>query len=181
MILKKQKMSAQVLFVDHFLDIPKTDALITQKSHLNLTVKTADCAPVLMADENAHLIAAIHAGWKSAFQGILEASVLQLVQKGALPKNIVVGIGPCLHQKSFRMGKEIYDLFPPTEKHFFKPTADNGFLFDFVSYIKARLNRIKIENIEVIDIDTYTTPSFYSYRRDPKNPARQFSSIQWID
>ena len=180
-LLMTQVHSAHVLYTDTFVELPKTDGLITQKSHLNLTVKTADCAPILIAEPNAHLISAVHAGWKSAFQGILEAAVVQLQQRGAKPQHMLVGIGPCLHKENFRMGPEIHALFPITEHAFFTPTNDGGFLFDFIAYLKDRLHRMNIDNIDIIDIDTYTNSAYNSYRRDPKNPARQFSCIQWTD
>ena len=67
-------------------------------------------------------------------------------------------------------------LFPKTEAHFFK-TTDNGTYFDFTGYVVHRLQRAGIQNIQTLDVDTFQNPDYNSYRRDPKNPARQYSVI----
>ena len=48
------------------------DALITNKRNTAIAVLTADCAPILIYDENKNMVAAIHAGWKGAYKGIIE-------------------------------------------------------------------------------------------------------------
>lgn len=176
-ILMTQVHSADVLVVDSYRsDMPKVDALVTTKPGLNLTVKTADCAPVLFADSEHGVIGAAHAGWKGAFQGVIENTILKMIEQGAHVDDIVVGVGPCLHLSSFEVGPEIKALFPVTEHIFFKEW-DGKEHFDFVSYLMYRLHRAGIRKIEFIDIDTYVDESYNSYRRDPQNPARQYSVI----
>ena len=153
------------------------DALITDKTGLKLTVKTADCAPVLIADQKKHLVAAVHAGWKGAFQGVIENTLLKMIELGGNPKDMVAGIGPHLQKKSFEISPEMRALFPKTESHFF--TDENGKIyFDFDAYVIHRLHRSGISVIESVGIDTYTDFQYNSYRRDPQNPARQFSIIE---
>lgn len=156
---------------------PEVDALITKTPGLNLTVKTADCAPVLIADAHAKIIAAIHAGWKGAFQGVIETTVLKMIDMGGNPDYMIAGIGPHLQKQSFEIDANMYSLFPKTEEHFFTPKENSHYLFDFHGYIVHRLKRVGITHIDSILIDTYTDVDYNSYRREPKNPARQFSSI----
>ena len=156
---------------------PQADALITKTPGLNLTVKTADCAPILIADTQTHLIAAIHAGWKGAFQGIIETTLLKMIDMGGNPDYMIAGIGPHLQKQSFEINSDMYTLFPKTESHFFTPQDDSYYLFDFHAYVVHRLQRAGITHIDSILIDTYTDTDYNSYRRDPQNPARQFSSI----
>ena len=128
-----QVHSADCLYLlDKPTEEPSIDALITDKAGLKLAVKTADCAPVLIADTEKHLVAAVHAGWKGAFQGIIENTILKMIQLGGNPKNMVAGIGPHLQIQSFEISPEMRALFPKTEAHFF--TEDKGQIyFDFDS------------------------------------------------
>ena len=176
-ILMNQVHSADALFLtEKPLTPPSVDALITQKQNLNLTVKTADCAPVLLADPASKMIAAVHAGWKGALQGILEATVLKMVYHGAKIDTICAGIGPHIQLKSFEMGADVKALFPKTEEQFFKYQGDKIF-FDFDAYVIHRLKRAGISSIESVGDDTFPDSKYFSYRRSPMNKGRQFSSI----
>ena len=176
-ILMNQVHGADVIFLTEKptgrLDC---DALITKEPNLKLTVKTADCTPVLLADPQNHIVGAVHAGWKGAFQGILENTIFAMIRHGAELKNIIAAVGPHLTQASFQVTENMVSLFPKTEMHFFKNT-ENGTYFDFTGYVVHRLNRIGISNVEVFDIDTFQNTDYNSYRRDPQNPARQYSVI----
>lgn len=177
-ILMTQVHSADAVVLSEALKVaPEVDALVTKTPGLNLTVKTADCAPVLIADTHAKIVAAIHAGWKGAFQGIIESTVLKMIDMGGNPDYMVAGIGPHLQKQSFEIDTAMYQLFPVTEKRFFTPTDETHFLFDFHAYVVHRLQRAGITHIDSILIDTFTDEDYNSYRRAPKNPDRQFSSI----
>lgn len=177
-ILMKQVHSVDVLVLNQAPKLmPECDALATIFPDLKLTVKTADCAPVLFLDPTSKVIAAAHAGWKGAFQGILETTVLTMLKMGATIPNIHVAVGPHLTKKSFQVSPEMQALFPKTEHHFFAQT-DAGIYFDFSAYIHHRLTRIGLNHITIHAIDTMTDLSYNSYRRDKENPARQYSFIQ---
>ena len=177
-IKMNQVHSADCLYVDSIpVEAPSVDALITDKAGLKLAVKTADCAPILIADTGRRLVAAVHAGWKGAFQGIIENTVLKMIELGGHPQNMVAGIGPHLQVQSFEISPDMRALFPQTEAHFF--TEENKKIhFDFDAYVIHRLRRSGIENIESSGEDTYSDPHYNSYRRDPGNPARQLSTIE---
>lgn len=177
-ILMTQVHSADVLVLDEYTDMmPAVDALVTKCPNLNLTVKTADCAPVLLADNKNGVIGAVHAGWKGAFQGIIENAILKMLEQGAELKHICAAIGPCLHLESFEVSDDFKVLFPRTEHHFFVQ-KDGKEYFDFVAYVVHRIRRAGVKSVEAIDIDTYTSPDYFSYRREPENPGRQYSYIR---
>ncbi len=180
-IKMNQVHSADCLYLTEFpKESPEVDALITDKPNLKLAVKTADCAPILIADKKKHLVAAIHAGWKGAFQGVIENTLLKMIELGGNPQNMVAGIGPHLQKKSFEISPEMYALFPKTEGHLF--FDENGKIyFDFDAYVIHRLHRSGISVVESVGIDTYTDPQYNSYRRDPQNPARQLSIIEIME
>ncbi len=176
-ILMTQVHSADVLVVDKMPDFaPECDALVSTQPNLKLTIKTADCAPVLFVDPVANVIGAAHAGWKGAFQGIMENTVLKMLELGATISNIHAAIGPHLTQQSFQAGADMKVLFPKTEHRFFKENQ-NGLYFDFTGYLVHRLKRAGIRDIRLQVVDTFTSPDYNSYRREPENPARQYSFI----
>ena len=173
-----QVHSADCLYIsEQPNEAPSVDALITDQKGLKLAVKTADCAPILIADKKRHLVAAIHAGWKGAYQGIIENTILKMIECGGNPPNMVAAVGPHLQLQSFEISPEMYALFPRTEDHFF--TKENHKIyFDFDAYVIYRLRRTGIPRIESVGEDTYTNIHYNSYRRDSANPARQLSIIE---
>lgn len=153
------------------------DAVVTDRPHLPLTIRTADCGPILLADTEKHIVAAIHAGWKSTVQGLIENTVHLMQMHGCNPQSIVAAVGPHLQIQSFEVSEQMKALFPPIHQHFF--TEENGkILFDFDAYLQMRLRHAGVEQIQSDGTDTYTDLNYNSYRRDPENPARQFSIIQ---
>lgn len=176
-ILMNQVHSADVLFLADVPPAPPSvDALVTVTPCLNLTVKTADCAPVLLVDSFSRMIAAVHAGWKGAFQGVIENTVLTMIRHGARLSSIRAAVGPHIQLQSFEISPETKALFPLTENHFFTEN-DGRIFFDFDTYVRYRLMRVGVSSIESIDDDTFTDRHYFSYRRQPDNPGRQFSSI----
>ncbi len=175
--LMNQVHSADVMILtDKPNKAPTCDALVTKEKGLQLTIKTADCAPILLADTEHQIVAAVHAGWKGAFQGVIENAILAMLSQGAHIQHIKAAIGPHLTQKNFQVAPEMQALFPITEQSFFQKTS-TGIYFDFTNYLKHRLNRAGILDVEIIAIDTYTDLAYNSYRRNPQNPARQYSYI----
>ena len=72
---------------------PKADAIITDQINLPIAVLTADCVPILVCDNQKQMIAAIHAGWKGAFKGIISKVIKFMVKRGSKTKNITAVIG----------------------------------------------------------------------------------------
>ena len=72
---------------------------------------SADCAPVLLADADAGVIGAAHAGWRGALAGVIEATVEAMVERGAVRERTVAAIGPCIAQASYEVGPELLTRF----------------------------------------------------------------------
>src|SRR5258707_14963117 len=75
---------------------PRADALVTDRPGVVLGVLAADCAPVLLADPEARVIGAAHAGWKGALAGVGEATVSAMEKLGARPQRFQPPSGPCI-------------------------------------------------------------------------------------
>lgn len=167
------------------------DGLVTTEKSLLLGIKTADCAPVLLADEKHGVIGAAHAGWRGACQGIVENVVTLMLEHGAERKDIAAAIGPCLQQPSFAVQNDMRQELlakAATNAQYFTPDGDGThFYFDLSGYVEDRLRRLGIENIENSRIDTYPPQNgYFSYRRNthlnlisaPKDYPTQYSCIQ---
>jgi YfiH family protein len=177
-ILMQQVHSADVLYLQKTPDVmPQVDAFVTNQENINLTVKTADCAPVLLADPVTRQVAAVHAGWRGAFQGVLENAILSMVEKGTRITDIRAAVGPHLQADSFIVDHSMKSLFPVTENHFFSIGEDGLSRFDFDAYVCYRLRRSGVLSVESVGGDTYVDQTYYSYRREPENTGRQFSCI----
>ena len=149
----------------------KADAIITDHEKLPIAVLTADCVPLLLYDNKRKMIAAIHAGWKGAFKGIVHKVIKFMLTKGCRRKNLIVAIGPCISQKNYEVGIEFKNKFIQKHKKnkiFFK-NINNSFYFNLQNYVKSQLRFNKISKIDMINIDTYENKNnFFSARRSLK-------------
>ena len=125
-----QVHSPDVLVVDApFAERPKVDALVTRTQGLMLGILTADCAPVLVADAEAGVIGAAHAGWKGALGGVLENTVAAMESLGARREHIRAVVGPCIRQASYEVGAEFRENFVSADAgyaEFFVPPPYGG-------------------------------------------------------
>jgi polyphenol oxidase len=149
---------------------PRADALVTSVPGLAIAVSTADCGPVLLADERARVVGAAHAGWRGAFTGVIEATLKAMEQSGAERANIVAALGPMIRQSNYEVGPEFIARFKADDdihEQFFRPAGRAGHaLFDLAGYITARLIRAGVTRIQDVDRCTYADPeTYFSYRR----------------
>lgn len=161
---------------------PRADALVTDRSGLLLAVVTADCAPVLLADAEAGVIGASHAGWRGAQAGVLESTVAAMERLGADRERIVAAIGPAIAQASYEVDSQFRDAFDATDGCFFAAGRDGHWQFDLEAYVAHRLRGAGVGRIDPLHLDTYADDRrFFSFRRathrGEPNYGRQFSLI----
>jgi hypothetical protein len=151
-------------------DRPRADAIVTQVPRLAIGVSTADCGPLLLADSEAGIVGAAHAGWRGALSGIVEATVAAMERLGAARTRIVAALGPSIRQPSYEVGAEFIDRFIAADAgnaRYFTPSArDRHAMFDLSGYISQRVEQAGILQFEDLGLCTYQEPErFYSYRR----------------
>ena len=146
----------------------KADAIITNQEKLPIAVLTADCVPILLFDNNKKMIAAIHAGWKGAFKGIINKVINFMLKNGCKKNQITAAIGPCIKQKSYNVKDDFKKKFIKKDKKnkiFFK-NKRNTIFFDLPNFVKSQLKSNKITKIDMINIDTFDKKNnFFSARR----------------
>ena len=150
---------------------PCADGMATKVPGVALGVLAADCAPVLLADGEAGVIGAAHAGWRGARAGVLEATVAQMTNLGARPTSIVAAIGPCIQPHSYEVGPEFHADFiaerAGNEDFFVSASRPGHFLFDLPGYVARRLERMSLAAVEALPFDTLSDDArFFSYRRN---------------
>jgi YfiH family protein len=147
---------------------PEADAMVTDRPGLVLGILTADCAPVLLADPDAGVIGAAHAGWKGAVSGVVENTVLAMEALGANRDDIAAVIGPTINQASYEVGAEFIARFSADDQaQYFIPSPREGHhLFDLPSYVAKRAIAAGLQRVAVLGLDTrMDVENFFSYRR----------------
>lgn len=147
---------------------PHADALVTGQPGLLLGIVTADCAPVLLADVQAGVIGAAHAGWKGALGGVTDSTISAMESAGARRERIVAAIGPCIAQHSYEVDDGFRAQFcrdATDNAQFFAAGRAGHFQFDLEGYVAGRLIAAGITTAERLGLDTYgDADRFYSFR-----------------
>jgi YfiH family protein len=136
---------------------------------LALGILTADCAPVLLGDRDAGVIGAVHAGWRGALDGVLEATVAAMERLGARAGAIRAVVGPTISQRAYEVGPEFFERFRDEEagyERFFVPAQGDRLRFDLPGFVLERLRAAGVGEAGWIGACTYSDPErFFSYRR----------------
>ncbi|MFT6571610.1 MAG: YfiH family protein [Sphingomonas echinoides] len=148
---------------------PHADALVTDRPGLALGIVTADCAPVLLADVQAGVIGAAHAGWKGALGGVTDATIQAMVALGAQRDRIAAAIGPCIARASYEVDAGFADRFAaddPANERFFAEGRAGHFQFDLEAYVAHRIAAAGVTRVAMLGLDTYGDEArFFSFRR----------------
>lgn len=91
---------------------PEADALYSLEKGTVVSVRTADCLPILLTDHEVSFVMVLHAGWRGLAAGIIPKSLEALAQKIPLNKgNLRVFLGPCIEIEAFEVGPEVIETF----------------------------------------------------------------------
>lgn len=148
---------------------PRADAMVTDRPGLLLGILTADCAPVLLADREAGVAGAAHAGWRGALAGVTDSVIAAMERIGARRERIRAAIGPCIAQASYEVDEAFRENFlgaDPVNGRFLTGQPGERPHFDLEAYVEAQLNSAGVARVEPLRLDTYADDGrFYSYRR----------------
>lgn len=161
---------------------PRGDATATGTRGVICAVLTADCAPILLADPQARVVAAVHAGWKGALDGVIEGALASMVSLGACATRTVAVIGPCIGPESYEVGTDFELRFSDQDTsclRFFQPAGtDEKRLFDLPGYALWRLERAGIGQAAWTGHDTAADEqAFYSNRRAFRRSEPDFGRL----
>jgi hypothetical protein len=165
---------------------PRADALVTATRGVAVGVLTADCAPLLLVDPAAGVVAAAHAGWRGALAGVAEAALGAMVSLGAARARIQAAVGPCIGPGAYEVGPEFEGEFlqhdPANARFFARGPAGRRPTFDLPGYVAERLRGAGIAAISTAGICSLSVQNdFFSYRRarmrGEADYGRQISAI----
>jgi len=154
------------------------DAIVTTLKNVGISVLTADCVPILFYNPKKKIVGCVHAGWKGALNGIIVNTVDKFLELNSNTRDLVTAIGPCINHQHYEVGHDFYKKFVDQNKNnqqFFIVLNDKKYLFNIRSYINAKLIRLGINNIDHIEMDTFSNKeNFFSYRRSKKNDDKDY-------
>lgn len=161
---------------------PQGDAVVSKTPGVVCGALHADCAPVLIVDPEARVVAAAHAGWRGALDGVVQAAVDSMVELGARPDRMVAAVGPCIGPASYEVGLEFMQKFEadcPGSKRFFKPgKSDDKRYFDLPAFVLDRIETAGVERREWVGRDTCAEGEhFFSNRRAVLNGQTDYGRL----
>lgn len=159
--------------------IQNVDGLYTNKKGICLLIQVADCAPILLFDDKAGIIAVVHAGWRGAATGVLINMIEKMTELGAIPNQIELAIGPCIEFNNFEVGEEVAQVFP---KSYSKQKSNEKYLLNLKLFLKEQaiekgLNSNKVQVSEKCSIADVN--DCYSHRRE-KNKAGRMGGFIYL-
>ena len=159
------------------------DALVTDDRGRIISVKYADCVPILLASPDGRAVAAVHAGWRGVVAGVLPAAVARLATvAGCDVGDLTAAVGPCIGYDTFEVGPEVLDAFAGLfggDAPMRRLDSRKGRV-DLRESVRRQLlaSGLSGGRIDVSDACTFTTPAeFYSHRRDGVATGRMAALI----
>ena len=153
------------------------DGMFTSLTELWLSIRTADCIPILLVDPRAKVIAAVHAGWRGTVDQILAKTVTRLTTEcHCLTADLLVAIGPGISACCFEVGSEVADQF---ESAYVSARPAGKVHIDLKKANVAQLMQVGVKagNVDVAEACTVCTTGFHSYRGN-KTVERMNSAIK---
>ena len=168
------------------------DACFTLEPGLACTIMVADCLPVLMWDTAGRWVAAAHAGWRGlagqAGMGVLESLWAALRERGAIPSQTQVWLGPCIGPDAFEVGPPVQEAFGTAREVLsaFRPGHGDRWFANLPQLARYRLHALGLSDVRGNDGSvrwcTVSNPTqFFSHRRDaiPLRSSGRMAACIW--
>lgn len=158
------------------------DALVTNVRGFAVGVRVADCLPILLADPDAGVVGAVHAGWRGAAADIVSAALSQMAELGASMSRVRAAMGPHIRACCFEVGGEVVtELQRVAHGASFvvhKPSGNPH--VNLANVARAQLAFAGISDTHIDDVAGCTRcdeAKFFSFRRDGKKSGRHLAAI----
>ncbi|MGC9167660.1 MAG: peptidoglycan editing factor PgeF [Desulfurella sp.] len=159
-------------------EVVDADGFFTDKKGVFLSIKFADCCPVIFMDVKNKIIASVHSGWKGAYLKISQKMLEKLYSLGSKSEDIIVTLGPHICENCYEVKDDVANLF---DQKFIKFKDGKKFLSLSSSIIESLVEKgINMNNIVDLKICTYESKDFFSYRRD-KLTGRNIGGVFLLD
>lgn len=181
----KQVHGTAIVDADTVEGEPEADASVSTKPGVVCTVMTADCLPVLLTNLEGTVVAAVHAGWKSLADGIIQKTIRVMRERAPESMGFIAWLAPRIGSEAFEVGPDVLDamlVHLPNAKEAFTPGEGDRLMADLAMLARMALAQEGVKDELIVDcgLSTYAHPRrFYSYRRDGENSGRHAAMI-WI-
>jgi len=170
-----KQIHSDVTFVAHEPGcVGEGDALVTRTPGVAVSIRTADCFPILLADPETRTVAAIHAGWRGTAAGVVRSSLDRMRSEfGTDPRNVFAAIGPGIGQCCYEVGIEV-------ARQFGMKNAGN---LDLAVENKNQLIAAGVQAARIEQVGGCTfchAAQFFSWRRDHDRAGRMISFIRVV-
>ena len=158
--------------------LAQADAIVTDQPDTPLTMRFADCTPILFLDPVRGVIGMAHAGWRGTVRGMAARTVETMTQAyGSRPADIQAGIGPSIGPDHYQVGEEVVDAvqayYGATDGLIRRDLADGSAYLDLWAANRLDLERAGVEQIEVAEMCTAErTDEFFSHRAEKGRTGR---------
>ncbi|KQR11243.1 multicopper polyphenol oxidase [Cellulomonas sp. Leaf334] len=146
----------------------EADALVSVSPEVAVAVLVADCVPVLLADAEAGVVAAVHAGRRGLVAGVLEAAVATMVEHGASVRRLRAAIGPAIAGESYEVPAALQDEVASVHPQTRATTSWGTPALDLPAGVAAVLEAVGVEHVVHLARDTWTDPALFSFRRSQR-------------
>ena len=181
--LPRQVHGARVVAADAWSTAPDADGVVTDAPGQLAGIVTADCVPVLLVARDRCVAAAVHAGWRGAAAGVLEAAVCQMRDAFDVPATAIeAAIGPAVGACCYEVGAEVRDAFRArtgeTTAAAWQETSDR-LRVDLRVAVRLLLHASGVATVTILGPCTMCGSGYASYRRDGPGAGRQLSFVGW--
>ncbi|MGQ0824073.1 MAG: polyphenol oxidase family protein [Actinomycetota bacterium] len=143
--------------------VPEADAAVTSVRGLPLAIVTADCAPVVLANDAA--LGLVHAGHRGLLSGVIEHAVAVVREAGE--GTLRAFLGPCVHPARYEFGAD--DLVPIAARFgtdVVGATIDGTPALDIPAAVRIALARAGVDVLDDCGVCTAASAVHFSHRRD---------------
>ena len=171
LILIKQTHSSKIIRItkNNLNKNIKADGVITTLNDVVLEILTADCAPVIIYDNNNKFVCNLHSGWKGSLNNISQKAIKLFDKYQVKRKNLSAIVGPCLGVKNYEVDKNFEKRFIKKDvrySKFFQYKNKQKSYFNLRALINFQLSELGLKQIYNINRDTYSNDNlFFSHRR----------------
>lgn len=185
----RQEHGSEILILDRPLKVGEQfldawDAVVTNQPKTLVTVRTADCVPVLIADAACGSVGAVHAGWRGIADGVVPKTVRKMVERfGGDPTAFHVAIGPAAGPCCYEVDAPVIEqLMPdvPRSSILLNRTGPDAGHVDLKGLIARQATSLGVrhDRVHVVDVCTMCRSDlFFSYRREGRVHGTMVSGI----
>ena len=164
------------------LSEPQADALLTAEPEFALSIRTADCAPILIGEKSGRIVAAVHAGWRGVVAGIVPDTLAALQRMGIPASDMLLAIGPCSGVEAFEVGEEVAEQFSssPWDETVISRPANGKPHVDLSRAVALQARQFGLSSAQVDSTDLCSVRDaelFFSHRREAGVTGRMASVI----